>query len=597
MRHSVKLVLIFVSISFALYLLAACSPMPVPTGVAPTNTPTLTPTPTRTPLPTPKIPPIIKSGPVVIGTSAMTAKHFNPIWLSSAPQFLAFPLILPALTWFDDKAQPINDLATQVDVNADATSFTFTLSKDSKWSDGTPLTAKDVAFTYKLALDPSINSTLWGVNFSSIKGAVEYQKGTVKDIEGIKIINDQAIRFDLKESNAAFLFNTYLGILPSHILGKVDPKDIERQAYVDLPSVTSGPYEIAKYEPSKSIQLKKKANYWGKRVNLDDITIKLFDNPVTMETQFEPGDIHVVALSADDAPRVRKIDYLNVASTKGIAFTLLHIDARTQEQVATIAKPKEIGGRGYFAARVVKPYLRDKRFRQALNYALDRNAIIQFVMPSGEATPIYSAIYGPAWAINPNLNKYDQNLEKAKSLMRDAGIKFDNDGNASWDNRPMTLTYLSSVSDEAAKLGAILQQQLAKIGVRVEVKLVPSATLQESAIAGDGDLIRNVGTRLGVDPSASTLFYACTAGWAELVMGYCNPKFDELQAKGLATSKTEDRVKIYADASTILNDEVPSIFLYTPNMFVGTNKGLTGIKPTADPNYLTFNIQDWAIQK
>jgi len=195
------------------------------------------------------------------------------------------------------------------------------------------------------------------------------------------------------------------------------------------------------------------------------------------------------------------------------------------------------------------------------------------------------------------LNKYDQNLEKAKALLRDAGVKFDAEGKALWENTPIVLTYLASASDESAKLGTVLQQQLAQVGIRIELKLVASASFQESAIAGDGDLIRNVGARLGVDPSASALFYTCKAGWAELVMGYCNPKFDELQSKGLATSKADDRKKIYAEASALLNDEVPSIFLYASNTFVGVNKGIAGIKPLADPNYLTFNIHEWAIQK
>ncbi len=221
--------------------------MPVPTTVPPTPIPTRTPTvtPSPVPSPTPVVPPNVKSGAVVIGSTPMTAKHFIPLWLNSQPQFLAMPLTLPALTWFDDKAQPIPDLASKIDINADATVITFTLPIKATWSDGTPLTTKDVAFTYKLALDPALNSSLWGINFSSIKGASEFQKNTAKDVDGIKIIDAQTIRFELKESNAAFLFNTYLGILPAHLLGTINPRDIEQQAYIDWPNVTSGPYRGA----------------------------------------------------------------------------------------------------------------------------------------------------------------------------------------------------------------------------------------------------------------------------------------------------------------------------------------------------------------
>lgn len=596
MPRSIRVFLVFGLISFILYLFTACGPMPIPTGVAPTLTPRPTLTPTRTPVPTPTVPPVKKSGPVVIGSSPMTGKHYNPLWLSSAPQFLTFPLILPALTWFDDKAQPINDLATKVDVNADATSFTFTLPRGATWSDGTPLTARDVAFTYKLALDPAIGATLWSINFADVKGVAEFQKGTAKEIDGIKVVNDQTVRFDLKESNASFLFNTYLSILPAHVLGKIDPKEIEKHPYIDNPTVTAGPFELVKYEPGKSIQLRKKSNYWGKKVNVDEIVVKFFDQPAALLAQLEAGDVQVAPLSIDEAARFKSIAHVDVLSAKGIGFHVVHLDARTQDQLSTLSKPKEIGGRGYLVAKVARPYMQDKRFRQALSYAIDKKSIIQTVA-RGEASPIYSAIYGPDWAINPNLVKYDLNIDKAKSLMRDAGVKFDADGNALWDSKPITLTFLASVSDDAGKLGVALQQQLSKVGIRLEVKLVPSALFLESAIAGDGDLIRNVGARFGVDPSASVLFYTCKAGWAELVMGYCNPKFDELQGRGLATSKLDDRKRFYQEAGAILADEVPSIFLYAPNVFVGVNKGLTGIKPSADSNYLTWNIQDWAFQK
>ena len=580
----------------------ACEPMPVPTGVAPTRTPTpipptatATPTLTPTPKPTPTLPPMKRPGVLVIGAGPMTAKHFNPIWLNSAPQFLAFPLILPALTWFDDKAQPIMDLATKVDVNADATAFTVTLPKNAVWSDGAPLTAKDVAYTYKLALDPAIASTLWGINLASIKGAAEYQKGTLKDVEGIKVVNDQTIRFDLKESNGTFLFNTYLGILPSQILSKFDPKDIEKQAFVDTPTVTSGPYDLVKYEPGQYIQLRKKSNYWGKTVNVGEIFVRLFDQPTDMLAALEAGDLNVAAIPVEQAARFRSKTSLDVLSIKGIAYTALHIDARTKDQLANLSKPKELGGSGYSIFKIAKPYLADKRFRQALDYAIDDKAIVQNVM-GGEATPIYSAIFGPDWAINPNLAKYDYNLDKAKALMKDAGITFDVSSNALFDGKPVALTFLANTSDESRRLGEALQQQLAKVGIRVETRLAASSDFLQAAINGDGDLIRNVGNRLGADPSVSGMFYTCKAGWAELVMGYCNPRFDDLQGKGFAFYKTDDRKKTYQDASAILNDELPSLFLYAPNSLIGVKKGLTGVKPNADPNVITWNIQDWNLK-
>jgi len=598
-RQLLKTVSFLVSFALLFTALAACSPA-APAAPAPPIKETVlvketvavpvVVTATSAPLP------IKKSGPVFIGSGGMTGKHYNPIWMTSNPQFLTFPLILPALTWFNDKVQPVPDLATKIDVNADATVYTFYLPEKATWSDGTPLTAKDVAFTYKLAVHPAIGQSVWVNNFASIKGLDAYKSGAAQDIEGIQIVDEHTVRFELKEPNASFLFNTYLGILPSHILGNVKPEELEKNAYVDAPTVTSGPYDFVKYEPGQYIQLKKKANYWGKQVNVDQVYVKLFESTATMLAQLEAGELHLATIPADEVARFRALKHMDVLPVQGIGYYVTHFDFRSKEIIELHNKPKEQGGKGFAITKEPKPYLQDKRFRQALAYAVDRAAVIK-VVAGGEATPIYSSIFGPEWAINPNLNKYERNLDKAKALMQEVGVTFDEKGTALWDKKPITLVYLSNTTEEARKLGEVLQQQFSQVGIRLDIKLVTSAAFLQAAYNGEGDLIRNAGGRFGADPSVTSLYYTCKAGWAESVIGYCNPKFDELMAKGVTSSKQEERQKVYWEASAILNDELPSLFFYTPNSFVGVNKGLTGVKPSADPGYLTWNIQEWNFSK
>ena len=416
------------------------------------------------------------------------------------------------------------------------------------------------------------------------------------EIEGIKAVDDHTVRFELAVPNASFLFNTYLGILPAHVLGNVKPEELEKQAYVDAPKVTSGPYDFVKYEPGQYIQLKKKANYWGKSANVDEVYVKLFESTATMLAQLEAGELHLATIPAEEVARLRTLKHLDVLSVQGIGYYVTHFDFRSKDILALHNKPKEQGGKGFTITKEAKPYLQDKRFRQALAYAVDRAAVIK-VVAGGEGTPIYSSIFGPEWAINPSLNKYERNLDKAKSLMKEVGVTFDDKGTALWDKKQITLVYLSNTSEEARKLGEVLQQQFGQVGVRLDIKLVTSAAFLQAAYNGEGDLIRNAGGRFGADPSVTSLYYTCKAGWAESVIGYCNPKFDELMAKGVATSKQEERQKIYWEASAILNDELPSLFYYTASSFVGVNKGLTGLKPSADPGYLTWNIQEWNFSK
>lgn len=543
--------------------------------------------------PTPVPPPLKKTGPLFIGTGGMTGKHYNPIWLTSQPQFLTFPLILPALTWFNDQVQPIPHLAEKIEANADATVYTFTLPAKAAWSDGTPLTAKDVVFTYKLAMHPAIVQSGWTTYLAGIKGMADYVKDPAKDVPGLEAVNDQTVRITLSAPNGAFLHNTFLGILPSHILSKVAPADLEKSPYVDNPTVTSGPYDFVKFEAGQFVQLKKKANYWGKPAQIDEVFVKMFESTATMLAQLEAGEIQVVpGMAAEEIERFRKMAHVDVMAVKGIGYYVLHIDARTKEQMALLSKPKDQGGDGYNVTKEPKPYLQDKRFRQALAYALDIAGIIK-VVANGEAVPIQSSIFGPDWALNPNLNKYAKDVAKSKALMQEVGVTFNTAGTALWQGKPIILTYISNTSEEARKLGEVLQQQLAQVGIRIDIKLVTSAAFLTTAIESEGDLVRNAGGRFGAEPNTTAAYYTCSAGWARLVLGYCNKTFDELMTKGVATSKTEERQKIYYEASRILNDELPSLFLFTSNVFYGVNKGVKGLKPAADPGYTTWNVVEW----
>jgi peptide/nickel transport system substrate-binding protein len=541
-------------------------------------------------------PPIKEGGPVFIGSGGMTGKHFNPIWLTSNPQFISFPLILPALTWFDDQVQPVLDLAFAVVINEDATMYTFMLPEEAVWSDGEPVTAADVEWTFMAAINPAVGQSVWARNFASIIGADEYQAGEADAIEGIEVVDEKTITFHLSAPNASFMYGTYLGILPSHILADTPWDELELNPYMDAPTVTSGPYDFVEFVAEQYIYLKKKDGYWGNEVTIDEVYIKMFESTATQLAQLEAGELDLALVPADEMERFGSVEHIDVLEAQGIGYYVVHVDFRNEEQIAQLNLPKEDGGKGYSITKEPKPYLQDKRFRQALAYAVDNDAIMQ-VVANGYATPIYSSIFGPDWAVNPDLETYAQDVEKAKALMAEVGVTFDDNGTALWDGVQIQLVYLSNTSEEARKLGEVLQQQLGDVGIRLDIKLVTSSAFIMAAINGEADLIRNAGGRFGADPSVTSLYYTCKAGWAELVIGFCNTEFDDLMAQGVATSDSDARQQTYWQASAILNDELPSLFYYTPSVFYGVNKGLKGLVPSADPGYVTWNIENWYLEK
>ena len=534
---------------------------------------------------------------VFIGTNGMTGNHLIPIWATSNPQYMTYPLILPALTWFNNEVNPIPDLADSIEVNEEATSFTFTLPKNAEWSDGVPLTAEDVYFTYKLAVDDAFSSSVWSKNLKDIKGLAEYKEGKADEISGIVVLDDHTVRIDLAVPNSSFLYNTYLGILPKHVLKDVAPEDLGSHSYADAPTVTSGPYDFVEYVETQHIHMRKKENYWGKEAQIEEVFIVMFEEEATQLAQLAAGELDISSIPSDEVARFEMSDDIGVEPIGGIGYLVTHVDGRTQEYIDKQNAPKEEGGGGgnidgSKIEKEVKPYLAKKAFRQALAYAVDVDSMIN-VVADGYAEPIYSPIFGPSWAVNPNLNEYERDLDKAKSLMKQAGVDFDDSGNALWEGEKIILVYLSNTSERDRKIGEFLQQQFGDIGIRLDLKMVTSSAFITAAIAGDGDLIINAGGRFGADPSVSSAYYTTTAGWASLVMGYSNPKFDELMEKGKASGDPEVRAEFYHEASAILNEELPSLFFMTLSSFVGKNPHLKGVRASSDIGYLTWNIADW----
>lgn len=492
---------------------------------------------------------------------------------------------------------PVPDLADSIEVNDDATSYTFMLPPEAVWSDGEPLTADDVYFTIKLSVDEALTDTAWRRNFSGIQGMAEYIDGTADEISGIVVIDDHTVRIDLTSPDSSFLHNTNLGILPRHVLEDVAPEDLGSHPYANAPTVTSGPYDFVEYREGQFIHLSRKEDYWGQEAQIEDVFIVMLESEATRLAQLAAGELDLTVIPPEEVDRFEASDAIEVESGDGIGYLVTHVDARSQEWIDRQNAPTSEGGSGgnldgSTIEKEIKPYLQDVAFRQALAYAIDIDAMIN-VVADGFARPIYSPIFGPSWAINPDLNTYERDVETARSLLEEAGVEFNDAGNALWEGEQIILTLLSSISERDRRIAEFLQQQFGDIGIRLDLRAVTSAAFLTSAIGGDGDLVVNAGGRFGADPSLSAAFYTTSAGWARLVMGYSNPDFDELMDLGRASGDPAVRTEYYHEASAILNNELPSLFFMSPSTIVGRNQRLMGVRPTADVGYITWNIADW----
>lgn len=531
---------------------------------------------------------------VVIGAPTTTAFRNNPLWATSSADFYVFPLILPGLTWFDDQMNPVLALAEDVTISDDGLTYTFTLPADATWSDGEPITAADVKFTWELKSHPALlalpQPPAGRGDITLVAGVEAYSNGESDEISGIQVIDDRTVVFTLNAPNFLFLGNATLGILPQHILGDVDPVEIADHPYLELPDVTSGPYTLTEYERDNFWRLAARADYWGTPASIANVIVRVFAENQAQMAAMEAGEIDVTAIPAAEVERFEGLDGISVVSRGGLGYYVLHFNQ---------SEPRVI--EGCTAEAVAEAYtgrapLDNVQVRQAISFAIDRDEIID-VIADGQGTRIFTSIFGPDWLDNSGLEAYDYDPERALELLAEAGWTLNEDGNrlvnAAGD--PIRqLVYVAQPGQEGFDLGILVQDYLGAVGIPVEIRLTTSSNFLPTIFSEDWDLARNAGGTLGRDPSESARFYRTCAGWAN-ALGYSNPEWDALMDEGAATTDLTQRVAIYNEASRILNTELPSLFLMTQNNVWAVSDRIQGFTGSAG-GYITWDLTGWIIE-
>ncbi|MBN1287582.1 MAG: peptide ABC transporter substrate-binding protein [Anaerolineae bacterium] len=534
---------------------------------------------------------------ITIGVGGITGRHYNPIWMTSGAQMASFPLILPGLTWFDGEVQPVLDLAESVDINDDATVYTFTLPAAATWSDGEPLTAEDVEFTVLLYLNPIIQATspAFSKNLDGVVGATEFKAGETDTVPGVEVVDAQTIRFTLTGSDYLFLRKSFLGILPKHVLGDVPVEEIDTHEYLDAPTVTSGPYNFVEYEPDQYMRFERRADYWGEPAQIDTVIFRIFEESETLYAALEAGEVDIASIAAEEVERFEAMDGISTMSNPGVGYLVTHFNMGE----ALIGAGEEVDCAALKAEGKVAyephPPLDDMRVRQALAYTVDMPEVID-VIASGQGTPIYSSIFGPSWLDNSGLNDYAYNPDKAIELLGEAGWTLNDSGRmADAEGTPMRdLIYVAQPGQQSFDLGLLLQDYFGAVGVGLEIRLTTSSSFIPVVLAEEWDLARNAGGDFGSDPSVSVNYYTTCAGWAG-ALGFTSPDFDEAMTAGSATNDLAERAAIYNTASGILNTELPSLYFMTANVNYAYSDKVQGFVGANNANYMTWNFGEWTI--
>ncbi len=493
----------------------------------------------------------------------------NPAVTTMAFANDVFQLLFDGLIRFDDKGRPVPDLATEVPsqrnggISRDGKTIVYHLVHNARWHDGAPLTSADVAFTYRVIMNPANN----------VATRVGYDR-----IARIETPDSYTVRVTLKApyAPAIYLFRDVSPgpILPQHLLARYP--NVNRIPFNTAP-VGSGPYVLRSWQHGSEMRFDANPAYFRGRPAIDHVVFKFVPDQNTLLAQLRTHELDMIyGAPPYQVPLLRAMEGVRVVQT-----STLHWE--------------------HMAFNVRRPPLDERNVRLALCYAMDERAIFEKIY-HGDGTP------GPTdqnpdfgW-YDPHLRYYPHDLAQAGRLLDAAGWRLAADGLRYRNGVPLatTLSTVAGVKDREA-IEVMLQSEWHKAGVQVEIKNFPAPTL--FAPAGAGGLLFGGKTDVAIftwvnpDPDPDDESYIGPHQLPPIgqnVTFFADDRIGRAQAAALAIYDPVRRLPYYHEIQRIILAEVPEYtFNWLPEIDAA-NEDLQGLRPVPVGSDF-WNVAQWSL--
>lgn len=466
--------------------------------------------------------------------------------------------IFNSLLKYDKNLELEGDLVESWQISADQKTIRFYLKPNLKWADGQALTSADVLFTWQAVTDEKTASP-YASDFQLVK------KAFTPDARTFEVTYQEAYAPAL-DSWAG------LQILPKHLL---QGQDLHTTAFARKP-VGSHYYQLDSWAHGENLKLSRNPNSVLGQAKIDQLITRIIpDN----SAQF-------LELMADN------IDYMGLDPIKYSRI----IPARP-ELLQKLALYKELGNSyTYMGFNLKHKPFDDKRVRLAINYAIDKQEIIDGVylgLGINIASPYKP---GTRWS-NPKLQPYPYDPEKARALLKQAGFSdSDGDGILERDGKPFTFEIITNQNKEREKSAVLIQRRLKEIGIDVQIRAIEWASFISRFIkTGDFDVVV-LGWGLGLDPDQYNIWHSSQQAPGQFnFIGYHNPIVDKLLEQGRVELNPDKRQKIYHEFARVLLDDSPIVYLSAGYGLTAIHKRVKGIDDPAPPAGIGHNAEDWYI--
>lgn len=454
----------------------------------------------------------------------------------------------------------IGDLAENFKISPDQKSITFYLKKGVKWADGVEVTAEDVYFGFKLITSSEIPSP-YASDFLEVKE--------------FKIIDPYTFKVTYKKPFALALSSWgNLVVLPKHIL---EGKSLNYLSNVfGRKPIGNGPFKLHSWKTQQEIVLKYNPLYYKGRPYLDSIIYKIVPDPSTLFMELKSEGVDWISLTPLQYLKLQKDEKLrekfNLYKFSAFSFTYIGYNLR-------------------------HPLFKSPKVRKALCYAIDRKEVIKGAL-LGQGIPAYGPYKPDTWFYNPKIeNSCPYNPQKALELLYEEGFRLNKSGILEKNGRPFEFTLLVNQGNLPRLLAAqIIQRQLSKIGIKVNIRVMEWTTLIHQFIDKRRFSAVILGWSTGPDPDLYDIFHSSKIQPPGLnFVGYSNPELDKLLEKGRYTLDREKRKKIYFKVQEILAEDQPYTFLYFPLSLEAVHKRFHGIKPAIIG--IGYNVDEWWVPK
>lgn len=496
-------------------------------------------------------------GDIIVNGGIGDASNLIPLLASDKPSHDIAGLIYNGLVKYDKNMNTVGDLAESWDISANGLIITFHLRQGVKWHDGHPFTAADVLYTYQVTIDPK-TPTAYAGDFLKVKKA--------------EVLDDYTFRVTYDKPFAPALISWGSSILPKHLL---DGKDITKSTLTRRP-IGTGPYKFKEWVAGQKIVLVANSDYFEGRPYIDGHITRIIPDMATLFLELRSSGIDISNISPMQFTRQteNKVFQNNFNKYRYLSFAYTYL--------------------GY---NLKNPLFTDKRVRQAISYAINKDEIISGVL-LGLGKPATGPFKPGTWAYNGNVKIYNYNPQKARELLKEAGWQdSNNDGVLEKDGKPFVFELVLSQGNETRqKCAEIIQRQLAEVGITVKIRILEWAAFINDFINKRRFDTVILGWTIPPDPDAYDVWHSSKTAPEELnFISYKNTEVDEMLERGRSTFDQRQRKKYYDRFQEILAEDQPYTFLYVPDSLIIINKRFRGIEPA--PIGLNHNFIKWYVPR